>query len=163
MTPRSQAPAPAPRGAAPPRLEALSYLLDESIPIPGTRMRVGLDAVIGLVPGLGDLAGTALSGYIVVEAARLGIPFSVLLRMVLNVGVEAVVGAVPFLGDLFDAGWKANKRNMRLLRDALAAPAATRRSSAAVVFGVALLLLALLGGICVLALLVLRVLAGLVT
>ena len=161
---RPPADPPAASGRAiPRRLDALSYLLDESIRIPGTRARFGVDALIGLVPGLGDLTGTALSSYIVIEAARLGTPFPVLLRMVLNVGIEAVVGAVPFLGDLFDAAWKANSRNLRLLHAALDRPDAVRRSSAGVVAVVALLLLALLGGVAVLAFLALRAVLGAVT
>lgn len=137
------------------RLDGLAYVLDNSIPIPGIG-RVGLDAVIGLVPGVGDAAGSLLSAYIVVEAARAGAPVPVLARMVWNVGVEAAVGAIPFLGDLFDAAWKANDRNVRLLRRAMEAPGATRRSSTAVVAGVLVALALVLGGIGVLAFFVLR-------
>jgi len=142
------------------RLDALAYLLDNSIPIPGTGRRVGLDALIGLVPGVGDAAGALLSSYIVVEGARLGAPPAVLLRMVLNVGVEAVAGAVPFAGDLFDAWWKANDRNVRLLRRTVRAPDAARRSSLAVLVGVLALLLVVLGGAAVLAFLALQALVG---
>lgn len=121
------------------RLQRLAWLLDDSIPLPGLRFRVGLDALLGLVPGLGDAAGVLLSSYIVREAWRLGVPRSVLLRMALNVAIEGVVGAVPLLGDLFDAAWKANVRNVALL-DAHAADARrTERTSV-------LLLVALLGG-----------------
>ncbi|HEV7587370.1 MAG TPA: DUF4112 domain-containing protein [Longimicrobium sp.] len=134
------------REAAVRRLDTLGYLLDDSIPIPGTGMRVGLDAVIGLVPAVGDVAGVLLSSYIVLQAARLGVGVTVLLRMLLNLLVDGVVGAVPFLGDLFDAGWKANDRNLRLLHRAIASPGTVRRSSTAVVLGVGLLLLALLAG-----------------
>ncbi|HEU0012982.1 MAG TPA: DUF4112 domain-containing protein [Longimicrobium sp.] len=134
------------------RLDTLGYLLDNSIRIPGTGgRRIGIDAVIGLVPGFGDAAGSVLSAYIVVQAARLGVPVSVILRMLLNVGVEAIAGAVPILGDLFDAGWKANARNVRLLRNALDAPGRTRRSSLAVVGGTLLALIVILGGMAVLA------------
>ncbi|HYJ78007.1 MAG TPA: DUF4112 domain-containing protein [Longimicrobiaceae bacterium] len=142
------------------RLDALAYLLDNSIPIPGTGRRVGLDALIGLVPGVGDAAGALLSSYIVVEGARLGAPPAVLLRMVLNVGVEAVAGALPFAGDLFDAWWKANDRNVRLLRRTVRAPDAARRSSLAVLVGVLALLLVVLGGAAVLAFLALQALVG---
>jgi uncharacterized protein DUF4112 len=145
-----------PQSGAVRRLDSLAYLLDDSIPIPGTGRRFGLDAVIGLIPGVGDAAGSLLSAYIVVEAARLGAPFPVLLRMVLNVGVEALVGAVPFAGDLFDAWWKANDRNVRLLRRSVTAPDAARRSSAAVLLVVVLLLLLVLGGIGLLAFFALR-------
>ncbi|HXE57555.1 MAG TPA: DUF4112 domain-containing protein [Gemmatimonadales bacterium] len=111
------------------RLRALGELLDNSIPVPGTRYRIGLDALIGLVPGIGDLVGTALSGYIILQATRFGLPAGMLARMLLNVGVEAVIGAVPLLGDLFDAGWKANVRNLTLLQRHLDDPRGARRSS----------------------------------
>ena len=138
------------------RLDGLAYLLDNSIPIPGTGARVGIDALIGLVPGIGDVAGTAMSAYIVMQAARMGAPASVVARMVLNVGVETVVGSIPFLGDLFDAGWKANARNIKLLRAVVEQPGATRRSSRAVVVGAALALLFILAAIGVVAFAVLR-------
>jgi hypothetical protein len=140
------------------RLDALAYLLDNSIPVPGTGRRFGLDALIGLVPGFGGAAGSLLSAYIVVEAARAGAPLPVLLRMVLNVGIEALVGTLPFVGDLFDAWWKANDRNVRLLRRAVAEPGAVRRSSAAVLLFVVFLLVLVLGGIGVLAFFAVRAL-----
>jgi hypothetical protein len=101
------------------RLNWLGYLLDNSIRIPGTELRFGYDAVIGLVPGVGDLVGLALSAYIVVTAARYRLPASTLLRMVLNLGLEALVGMVPLLGDVFDAAYKANAKNLGLLHDHL--------------------------------------------
>ena len=109
------------------RVRGLAWLLDNSIPIPGTRMRIGLDAVIGLIPGLGDAAGAVLSSYILLEAGKLGAPRSTLLRMGANVLVESVVGIVPLVGDLFDAGWKANQRNLALLERSLESPALARR------------------------------------
>ena len=134
------------REAAVRRVDALAHLLDNSIPVPGTGMRFGLDAVIGLVPGFGDVAGALLSSWIVLEGARLGAGISVVLRMLLNVAIEAVVGAIPLLGDLFDAGWKANVRNIRLLHQSIDAPGATRRSSGVFVGVVFLLLAALFAG-----------------
>ena len=134
------------REAAIRRVDALAHLLDNSIPVPGTGMRFGLDAVIGLVPGFGDAAGALLSSWIVLEGARLGAGFTVVLRMLLNVAVEAVVGTIPFLGDLFDAGWKANVRNVRLLHRAIDAPGAARRSSGVVVLLTFLVLAALFAG-----------------
>jgi hypothetical protein len=134
------------REAAIRRVDALAHLLDDSIPVPGTGMRFGLDAVIGLVPGLGDAAGALLSSWIVLEGARLGAGVSVVVRMLLNVAIEAVVGAIPVLGDLFDAGWKANLRNIRLLHRAIDAPGAARRSSAVFVLLVFLVLAALFAG-----------------
>lgn len=132
------------------RMRLLAKLLDEAVTIPGTRIGLGLDAVLGLVPGVGDTAGLVLSAGIVMQAARLGVGGSVLARMVMNVAIDAVVGAIPFVGDLFDVGWKANVRNVRLLQEALAAPGATRRASALVVAGVALGLLAIVAGAAVL-------------
>ena len=134
------------REAAVRRVDALAHLLDNSIPVPGTGMRFGLDAVIGLVPGVGDAAGALLSSWIVLEGARLGAGITVVLRMLLNVAIEAVVGAIPFLGDLFDAGWKANVRNIRLLHRAIDAPGAARRSSTVVVLLTFLVLAALFAG-----------------
>jgi hypothetical protein len=111
------------------RLQRFAWLLDNSIPLPGTRFRIGLDAILGLVPGLGDVLGVLLSTYIVREAARLGAPRSVLTHMAWNVAVEGVVGMVPFLGDVFDAVWKANQRNYALLERHLADPRGAARSS----------------------------------
>jgi hypothetical protein len=111
------------------RLARLAWLLDSSIPIPGTRLSIGIEALIGLVPFIGDLAGVLLSSYIVAQAARLGASRSVLARMAFNVALEGLVGLIPFAGDLFDAGWKANQRNVRLLGAWLERPARTERAS----------------------------------
>ena len=124
------------------KLERLAWLLDSSIPIPGTRFSIGLDALIGLVPFLGDLVGVLLSSSIVGEAARLGASRSVLARMVFNVAVEGLTGLVPLAGDVFDAAWKANQRNVRLLGAWLEHPARAERSSALFVIGLGLALLA---------------------
>lgn len=103
--------------------------------VPGTRFRFGLDALIGLIPGVGDTAGAAVSAYVLLEAGRLGIPRATLLRMAGNVAIEAVVGTIPLLGDLFDAGWKANLRNLRLVEAHLASPLQTERASRGWVIG----------------------------
>ncbi len=108
-------------------LEALAWLLDSSIPVPGTGFRIGLDSLIGLVPVIGDLIGAALSAYILAMAARLGVPRVTLLRMGFNIGLDAVGGMVPLAGDLFDMAWKANRRNVALLRAHLENPAAAKR------------------------------------
>jgi len=134
------------REAAVRRVDALAHLLDNSIPVPGTGVRFGVDALIGLVPGFGDAAGALLSSWIVLEGARLGAGFTVVVRMLLNVAIEALVGAIPVLGDLFDAGWKANARNVRLLHQAIDRPGATRRSSTVFVLLVFLVLAALVAG-----------------
>jgi hypothetical protein len=127
------------------RLRRLGYLLDNSIPVPGTGFRFGLDAIIGLVPGVGDLATGALALYIVLEAARLGVPRPLLLRMGWNVAVDTLVGSVPLLGDLFDAGYKANLRNIALVQQHVQQPGTSRKASrrfAALLVGGLLLLCA---------------------
>jgi len=115
------------------RLARLAWLLDSSIPIPGTRFSIGLDPLIGLVPVLGDALGVFLSSYIVREAAALGAPKSLLARMAFNVALEGLVGMIPLAGDVFDAAYKANQRNVRLLNAWLDHPHAARRSSRAFV------------------------------
>ena len=115
------------------RLNWLAWLLDSSIPIPGTRFTIGLDALIGLFPVVGDVLGVFLSSYILKEAAALGAPRSILLRMAFNVGVEGLVGMIPFAGDVFDAAFKANQRNVRLLNAYLDQPVQATRSSRAFV------------------------------
>ncbi len=97
-------------------LERFAALLDAQIGIPGTRFRVGLDGLLGLLPGIGDGAGALLSLYIVLRARSLGAPPGLLARMLVNVAVDSAVGAVPIAGDLFDMIYKANRRNVRLLR-----------------------------------------------
>lgn len=128
------------------RVRGLARVLDSAVGIPGTRIRFGLDSLIGLVPGVGDLAGAALSGYIVLSAARAGVPAVVLSRMLLNLGVDTIVGSVPLLGDAFDVGFRANTRNAALMERHLAVtaePGVARKSSrasvAVVIGGVALL------------------------
>ena len=142
-------------------LRALARLLDSAVAIPGTNIRVGLDSLIGLVPGLGDIAGAAMSGYIVLAAARLGAPTPVLIRMVANIAVDGVVGSVPLLGDLFDVGWRANLRNTDLLERHLAAPAATRRASMGAVAGIILVLVLLAVGAVALTIAVLKAIGSL--
>jgi hypothetical protein len=99
-----------------PWLERLVFLLDQAIGIPGTRWRIGLDGIAGLLfPGAGDAAGALVSAALVLLAARQGVPRVVVGRMVFNVALDAVIGAIPLLGDLFDFAWKANTRNLQLL------------------------------------------------
>jgi len=112
-----------------PGLRHLAWLLDSSIRIPGTNFRIGLDAIIGLAPGIGDVVGALISTYIIGAAWRIGTPKSTLMRMSFNVLVESVIGALPLLGDLFDAAWKSNERNVRLLESHLANPKGTTRRS----------------------------------
>ncbi|CAO4167380.1 DUF4112 domain-containing protein [Methylorubrum populi] len=98
------------------RLEQLAHVMDTLFVLPGINRRVGLDAVIGLVPVLGDIAGMAIASYIVYEAKRLGAPRWLVWRMMANVALDGAVGSVPLAGDLLDAAFKANRRNVRLLR-----------------------------------------------
>jgi hypothetical protein len=96
------------------RARRASRLLDESVRVPGTEFRVGLDPILSVIPGGGDAVAAALSLYVVGEAARAGVPTPVLLRMLANVGVDAVGGSVPVAGTAFDVLWKANERNVKL-------------------------------------------------
>jgi hypothetical protein len=111
------------------RLRAMSRLLDSAFVIPGTRYRFGLDALIGLVPGLGDAVSAVFSGYVILQASRLGAPRSVVTRMIANVALDTLVGWIPVLGDLFDVAWKSNLRNMALLESHLQQPTAARAGS----------------------------------
>jgi hypothetical protein len=101
------------------RLEVLAQLMDNAFVIPGLNRRVGLDAIIGLVPGIGDAVTTLIQSYVIWEARRLGAPKTLIARMVGNVALDGLVGLIPFAGDAFDAVFKANIRNVRLLRDYL--------------------------------------------
>jgi hypothetical protein len=102
------------------RVRILSFILDEYFRIPGTKYRIGLDGVLGLLPGIGDTLGMLLSAYILFEATRLGVPRPTRLRMAANIALDTLVGAIPLLGDVFDVAWKANKKNIALLNAYLA-------------------------------------------
>jgi hypothetical protein len=117
------------------RLRTFVRLMDDAVQIPGTNFRIGLDALIGLIPGVGDIAGGLMSGMVILAAARSGAPRSLIARMVVNTGIDVIFGALPILGDLFDAGWKANRRNLNLLERYLERPADTRRASMLYVIG----------------------------
>ncbi|MBD2614517.1 hypothetical protein VF14_20025 [Nostoc linckia z18] len=103
------------------RIRKLSRLMDTSIRIPLTGFHIGLDPIIGLVPGAGDLISTAFSAYIIFLATQFGIPNRDLAKMIFNVGLETVLGTVPFVGDLFDAFYKSNIRNLAILEQHLTA------------------------------------------
>ena len=130
------------------RVRFLARALDTAIRIPGTGIRFGIDSIVGLIPGAGDLASALMSGYIVLASARLGVPPWVVGRMILNLGVDTLVGSVPLLGDLFDVGYRANMRNAALLDRHLAEPVAVRRSSRlAVLAAIAGIVLLAAGGV----------------
>lgn len=134
------------------RVRVLAKLLDNSISIPGTGWKFGFDAVIGLVPVVGDLIGAVLSGYIVLEAARAEVPSFTLARMLANVGIDALVGSVPAVGDIFDAAWKANIKNVALLENHLVAGGGInrekkRKATGAIVLAVIVLVIILGAGL----------------
>jgi hypothetical protein len=137
-------------GGAEPNLEELRRLaswLDDAVRIPGTNIRVGLDALLGLLPGVGDVGTSLVGAYVLLAAARLGAPVSVLLRIALNLGVDAALGAVPVLGDVFDVAFRSHRRNVRLLEAWMASPAVTRRKSGATVAFAALLAVVILAAV----------------
>ena len=111
------------------RLEKLAWVLDSVIPIPGTNWRIGLDGLIGLVPGVGDISAGAISTYILYQALRMGVPTMVVGRMLLNIVMESVIGVIPFFGDIFDFAFKSNKRNVALLREYVDQPETVKRRS----------------------------------
>jgi Domain of unknown function (DUF4112) len=94
----------------------LAYILDDLFPIPGTKYRVGLDPIIGLIPGLGDTSTAAFSSLILVHGLRAGVPRVMLVRMAINILINSLLGSLPGVGDLFSAWFKSNQRNYRLLR-----------------------------------------------
>jgi Domain of unknown function (DUF4112) len=129
------------------RLRTLSRLLDSAFVIPGTRYRLGLDAIVGLVPGIGDAISAVLSFYIIFQAARMGVPKATLARMMGNVGLDTIVGGIPLLGDLFDAGFKSNLRNVALIEQHIQRPASSRSQSRRVLLLLGIGLLAVFVGI----------------
>lgn len=130
----------------------LARVLDEAIRIPGTNIRIGLDAILGLIPGGGDVAGGLFSAIIMLQAARVGAPAAVLARMLGNVVIDTAVGSIPLLGDVFDFAWRANSKNVRLLESWRERPTGTQRASKMAVAGflaalVVLIVLAVWGAI----------------
>ncbi len=126
------------------KLERLAWLLDSSIRVPGTRWRIGLDGLVGLIPGVGDLLAGAASSYILLQAVRLGVPWAVSLRMALNIVLESLVGVIPVFGDLFDFAFKANQRNVQLMLDYFEQPVPTNRRSTTVLVITVLAIVAML-------------------
>lgn len=123
-------------------LRRLARVLDSAVRIPGTDIRLGLDPLLGLLPGLGDALSTLLSGWLVVRAAGLGASPATLARMVGNLLVDAAIGTIPVLGDLFDVGWRANERNLALLEGQLSDPVRRRRRDRGLVLVVVAVVLA---------------------
>lgn len=108
--------------------QRLAWFLDESIPLPGG-YRIGLDGLIGLIPGIGDFITGLLSSAIIYKAHQLGVPRMILGKMIINLMIDTVVGAIPVAGDLFDFVWKSNRRNVALLEDYLQQPKQVYRKS----------------------------------
>ncbi len=128
-----------------PRLESverLAYLMDRSINFGS--FRIGLDGIIGLIPGIGDFVGALISMYVVVIAVRLGYPRVTIVRMLMNIGIDAVIGTVPIAGDLFDFAFKATTRNVKLMRAHIAQPLRQKRRDVLFVIVSGALLLALI-------------------
>lgn len=98
------------------RVEAMEKVLEGMVSIPGTRQRIGLDAVIGLIPVVGDVVSAAMGAWIVWEARNLGLSKLQIARMAANVGVDTAIGAIPFVGDLFDVAFRSNRRNLRIIK-----------------------------------------------
>jgi len=136
--------APAPDAAALTRYTLLTQLFDQAFRVPGTSWRFGLDAILGLIPGAGDLVGALVGAYGILVGRQLGAPSAVQGRMLLNLAIDAIVGAVPLLGDLFDFAFKAHVRNRVLLERWLAQPRATHRTSVASLLAIFLGLLAVI-------------------
>ena len=114
------------------RMRVVARVLDDSVRIPGTDFRIGLDPLLGLLPGAGDAVSGVLSLYIVVESARLGVSYRTLVRMLAHIGIDVAGGSVPVVGDLFDAAWKANTRNVGLALADLARDGSTPTRDAGV-------------------------------
>jgi hypothetical protein len=99
------------------RVDRIARVMDRAVRIPGTQIRMGLDSMLGWIPGVGDTLTLAPSLYIIELARREGVPSHRLARMFGNIGIDWLIGLVPLIGDIFDIGWKSNSRNAKLLRD----------------------------------------------
>jgi hypothetical protein len=127
-------------------LELLAHVMDNAFEVPGVGLRFGFDAILGLIPGVGDAGTSLVSAYVIHRAHRLGVGRATLARMAANVALDFIVGAVPFAGDLFDFYWKANRRNVELLRKhAAAAPGEEDRLRRSDTWFVVMLLVGLFG------------------
>lgn len=128
------------------RLEGLARVWEELLPIPLVGRRIGLDALVGLVPGIGDVASALVAAWALVVGARLRAPGSVMGRMLLNIVIDTVVGSIPLLGDIFDIGWRAQRRNLVLLERWIDHPAGVQRRSTGLLLGLAAVLVATVVG-----------------
>eukprot|EP00878_Enallax_costatus_P028916 GHUV01031281.1.p1 GENE.GHUV01031281.1~~GHUV01031281.1.p1 ORF type:complete len:148 (+),score=32.02 GHUV01031281.1:1064-1507(+) len=109
-------------------MQRLTRVMDSAVTIPVINRKVGLDGLIGLIPYVGDVAGSTVGCYIISKALRYGLPKRLVLHMLVNQAIDSCIGIIPFLGDIFDIGFKANTRNMRLLQDHLQRPAQAKKA-----------------------------------
>jgi len=125
-------------------LDFFAHLLDDCFRIPGTRIRLGLDGLIGLIPALGDVLAGIASFLLILAAWVRGVPYVTLVRMMINLGLDVLIGAIPFFGDIFDIAWKANRRNYRLITRHLREPHRHTSKDYAFLLGLAAVALAIL-------------------
>ncbi len=129
------------------RLRRISHLLDNAIAIPGTKYRIGLDPILGLIPGGGDLIGSVFAGYVVFKSAQMGVPQETLVKMAANIVFDTVAGTVPVAGDLLDVAWKANVKNIELLDAHLGSPEPGKKADWLFVAALLLGLMLIVGGV----------------
>ena len=129
------------------KLRTIATVLDDAVRVPGTNIRFGLDALLGLMPGAGDAVTGAVAAYAIVLAARLGAPPIIIARMALNVLIDVATGTIPVLGDIFDVGWKSNRKNVKLLEHYQTNPQKVNAASWAVVVIVLLIIVAAIVGV----------------
>lgn len=128
-------------GAVQARIARVTHVLDDLVPVPGTSQKVGIDPIIGLIPGVGDIVAALVGGWVIAEAARFGIPRIVLARMVVNLLVDLAIGLVPIIGDLFDIVSRSNSANLELFRRHALDPDASTAGHRAFFVGLVLLLI----------------------
>jgi hypothetical protein len=138
------------------RLRAVATILDDAVRVPGTRFRVGLDPLLGLIPGAGDAVTGTVAAYAIVLAARLGAPAVVIGRMAANVLIDVATGTIPVVGDLFDFGWKSNRKNLQLLERYQQQPQKVSAASWLLVIAIMLVILAAIVGVVLLAAWIIR-------
>ncbi|MEG5044142.1 DUF4112 domain-containing protein [Microcoleus sp. B4-C1] len=129
------------------RLRRISHLLDNAIPIPGTKYRIGLDPILGLIPGGGDVITSIFAGYVVFKSAQMGVPQETLVKMAANIVFDTVAGTVPVAGDLLDVAWKANVKNIELLDAHLGSPEQGKKADWLFVVALLLGLILIVGGV----------------
>ncbi|MEG5038108.1 MULTISPECIES: DUF4112 domain-containing protein [unclassified Microcoleus] len=129
------------------RIRRISHLLDNAIPIPGTKYRIGLDPILGLIPGGGDLISSIFAGYVVFKSAQMGVPQETLVKMAANIVFDTFAGTVPVAGDLLDVTWKANVKNIELLDAHLGSPEPGKKADWLFVAGLLLGLMLIVGGV----------------